>query len=302
MRVFDCFQFFNEVEALSIRLHELHEIVDYHVIVEATTTHSGRPRSVGFDVGDPRWAPFLQKVIHVVVDDMPTHAGDWDREHFQRNAILRGLDGFQPGRRGPVCDPSDLVLISDADEIPRAESVRWVADHLDRGVAVFEQELYYYYLNLLAYQPNKVGVNGEPDPVRWLWAKAARRAEFESPQGIRTKRVKSCVVVPNGGWHFSYLGGISRIQTKIDAFAHQELNLPQYVDPANIRDAIESGRDLYGRDDTYEFRVVPIDARFPRVVVENQGLFAPAIAKVDESAAQRPMDTDGAASERNAGI
>src|SRR5262249_20637985 len=156
--------------------------------------------------------------------------------------------------------------------------------------AASEQGFYYYYLNLLAFQPNKVGVDGEPVPVRWRWAKAARRAEFESPQAVRTMPVKSCVVVPNGGWHFSYLGGISRIQTKIDAFAHRELNLPQYLDPANIRDAIESGRDLFGRDDLYEFRVVPIDAQFPRFVVENQDLFTTAIAKVDESVGQAPMD------------
>jgi beta-1,4-mannosyl-glycoprotein beta-1,4-N-acetylglucosaminyltransferase len=134
MMIFDCFLYFNEAEALNIRFHELRDVVDYHVIVEGTTTFSGQPRAIGFDAADPRWAPFVEKVVHVVVDDTPEEAGVWDRETFQRNAIVRGLDMVQPDRSGPLCNSQDLVLMSDADEIPSAEAVRWVASRLVRGV------------------------------------------------------------------------------------------------------------------------------------------------------------------------
>ena len=35
------FSFFNELDLLELRLHELNKVVDYFVLVEATLTHSG---------------------------------------------------------------------------------------------------------------------------------------------------------------------------------------------------------------------------------------------------------------------
>ena len=43
-RVFDCFQFYNEFDVLEIRLAELDPLVDHFVIVEATHTHTGKPK------------------------------------------------------------------------------------------------------------------------------------------------------------------------------------------------------------------------------------------------------------------
>ena len=40
--VYDCFQFFNELDILKIRLHVLSDVVDRFVISEATETFSGR--------------------------------------------------------------------------------------------------------------------------------------------------------------------------------------------------------------------------------------------------------------------
>ena len=44
MKIYDCFTFFNELDLLEIRLNELNEVVDYFVLVEATTTHSRKPK------------------------------------------------------------------------------------------------------------------------------------------------------------------------------------------------------------------------------------------------------------------
>lgn len=283
MKVFDCFLFFGEFEALNIRFHELQDVVDYHVIVEGRMTFSGQPRAAVFDATDPRWAPFIEKVIHVVVDDTPELASDWDRESFQRNAILRGLDMVQLDRSAPVCDAQDLVLICDADEIPSAQAVRWVADRLARGVATFELSFYYYHLNQSVCQPSSGDAKDSYQPISWWLAKAARRAEIRWPQELRDHALHdSAYVAPRGGWHFSYLGGVQRIQTKIAAFSHQEYNQPQYTAEANIADAINSGRDLFGRDSLYHFRTVPIDDSFPRFVVENQESLAGAIKAIDK--------------------
>lgn len=41
VKVIDCFTFYNELEMLDFKLRELEDVVDYFVIVEATTTYSG---------------------------------------------------------------------------------------------------------------------------------------------------------------------------------------------------------------------------------------------------------------------
>ena len=39
--VYDCFQFFNELDILKLRMHVLNDVVDKFVISEATVTFSG---------------------------------------------------------------------------------------------------------------------------------------------------------------------------------------------------------------------------------------------------------------------
>jgi beta-1,4-mannosyl-glycoprotein beta-1,4-N-acetylglucosaminyltransferase len=47
-RVIDTFTFFNELPMLLLRLTELDHVVDTFVLVEATITHSGLPKSLFF--------------------------------------------------------------------------------------------------------------------------------------------------------------------------------------------------------------------------------------------------------------
>ncbi len=41
--IYDCFTFFNELELLEVRLHELSGVVDKFVLVETTQTFTSRP-------------------------------------------------------------------------------------------------------------------------------------------------------------------------------------------------------------------------------------------------------------------
>ena len=47
-KIFDCFIFFNEFDLLEIRLTELYDHVDYFVMAEANTTHTGNPKPFYF--------------------------------------------------------------------------------------------------------------------------------------------------------------------------------------------------------------------------------------------------------------
>src|SRR5437660_7612942 len=93
--LFDCFMFFNELDLLEIRLIELNGLVDYFVLVEATRTHTGFPKPLYFTEHKNRFAPFLDRIIHVVVDDLPDETTDTNpfiSDQMQRHAIVRGLD------------------------------------------------------------------------------------------------------------------------------------------------------------------------------------------------------------------
>jgi hypothetical protein len=288
MRVFDCFTFFNEADLLEIRLHELAEVVDFHVVVEATTTFAGRPRALELDLADPRWAPFRDRIVHVIVADMPSGCDAWRRERFQRDAILRGLD--RPAADGqPLCGPLDLVIVSDADEILRASAVAVARNQLVSGIAGFAQRLFYYHVNQRAYVPDG-NDRLDTETGSWLvWNKArvARRRDLQTPERLRsTLEADLAFVVPDAGWHFSYCGGASRIRAKIAAYAHRELDRPEFTDPAQIEAAIATGADLFGRVHVQRFAPVPLDGTFPHYLLKHRDRFAPLIAP-DASSNQR---------------
>lgn len=107
--IYDCFTFFNELELLEVRLHELSGVVDKFVLVEATQTFTGRPKPLYYAENRERFSRFHEQIIHVIVDDSPKSDNPWTIEHFQRNCIARGLT---------QCRPDDWIMVSDADEIP----------------------------------------------------------------------------------------------------------------------------------------------------------------------------------------
>ena len=141
-RVFDCFPFFNELDILEIRLAELDPLVDHFVIVEATRTHTGKPKPLYFADNRKRYDRYADKIIHVVVDDLPSGPSDhWGREIFQRQAIVRGLGDARP---------DDRIISSDCDEIPKPDVLRraLALPGLSHRIVVFWCENYFYRLNL----------------------------------------------------------------------------------------------------------------------------------------------------------
>ena len=75
----------------------------------------------------------------------------------------------------------------------------------------------------------------------------------------------------DGGWHFSYLGGIDKIQAKLEAFSHAELNRPEFRSDEHIRWAAENGVDLFHREGSFQF--VELDDSYPQYVLDNPERF-----------------------------
>lgn len=278
--IYDAFPFFNELELLEIRLHELAGVVDRFVLVEATRTHSNKPKPLHFADNERRFASFADRIIQVVIEDMPDSTDAWVLERHQRNCIVRGLDR---------CRPDDLILVSDADEIARASAVqetsarmraaRWMRANVVRGafrsrpattwlrkrvrkvnpfIWKFEQDLYSYFFNCVS----------QSSP-RWCGTRMLQYRDFTTADEAGYSDYHT---VKNGGWHFTYMGGVERIQQKLTSFCHREMDTPEFTDPNRIAARIAGGQDLFDRDDRYSF--VELDERFPRYVLENRDKFA----------------------------
>ena len=70
MKTYDCFQFFNELDLLEIRLELLYEQVDYFVISESNKTHSNNDKQLNFENNKDRFAKYIDKIIYIT-EPMP---------------------------------------------------------------------------------------------------------------------------------------------------------------------------------------------------------------------------------------
>jgi beta-1,4-mannosyl-glycoprotein beta-1,4-N-acetylglucosaminyltransferase len=272
--IVDCFAFYNELELLEIRLEELKNVVDWFILVEATQTFSGKPKPCVFEANRHLFERFNVGYIKIA-NFPPVFPSPWQREEFTRNALLRGIQALNPA-------PTDVVMLSDVDEIPRADLVASCARSVTAGEIdcfVFHQTLSYYY------------VNCQTDES-WLGTRMARYKDIASLQALRAR---DGVRVLKGGWHFSFLGGADRIQQKIQAYSHTELDCPEFTNADHIQQCIQQGADLFGRE--MRFHLVALDQTFPRFLRENQDRFKhligqgqPLIATLFEQALAQSSD------------
>ena len=275
--IYDCFTFFNELDLLEIRLNVLAPVVDKFVIVEATRTHSGKPKSLYYETNKARYAMFADKIIHVVVDDFSEVKESssameqaWARENIQRNAIIRGLE---------FAGAEDLVIISDLDEIPNLESARSFMA-CPSGVARFEQRLGCYYLNMFTCAQKTMRAGSimmrrrTLDDARICGRPDARGDGVVSyvNEGITITKWRRYLrnerIIRNGGWHFSYLGGADVVAEKLKSIVEGGL----VVDSTRLREyalaRIANGEDILKRGERMVAR--EIDDFFPPYIRNNQ--------------------------------
>ena len=238
MAIYDGFIFFNELDLLELRLRELDAVVDCFVLVEAPVTFSGRAKPLHFADAIGQFAPWRHKIAHIVVDDMPGGPDPWRREQHQRNAVLRGLTG---------ADDDDAVIISDCDEIPSADAVRrWPGD-----ARMFDQLFSYYWINC---------VGGGWSGSRILPMRELRR--LGGPHAVRHTVFGG---IADGGWHISYAGGPQRIEQKVAAYSHTELNDRRFLERRHLTLALAFGTDLFDRA-AHRWELTTLDERFPAAV------------------------------------
>jgi beta-1,4-mannosyl-glycoprotein beta-1,4-N-acetylglucosaminyltransferase len=258
-RIFDCFTFFNELEILNIRLRELYDHIDYFVLCESNRTFRGQEKELVFQQNKHLFKQFLDKIIHVVVDDMPVKVDSaWDREHFQRNALRRGL----PGDISPV----DVIVISDVDEILRATIIQEL--RAKDGYFMIEMPMYHFFLNTLASENwNKVYAFSHA-----LSASIPDLSEVRTHQLATLEKFgKTGHKITNGGWHFTFIGGAERVRDKLSSYSHAGGAYDAMLEPGAAEKTLITGHKVGGGAEIT--RIVEIDDTFPTWIMENANYY-----------------------------
>ncbi len=257
MKIYDCFMYFDEDLILELRFNILDKFVDKFVIIEATRDHSGKKKNLNFNLN--KFKKFKKKIIYLVVNDIPKEVKNYKkkwspnfyRENFNRNAISRALT---------ECNPNDLIIISDADEIPNPK----IFDKLDfKKFALLRQKEFIYKLNLST-------------NFNWIGSGICYKKFLKSPQWLRNKRFTrrgffrriffKTKILEEGGWHFSYLKTPDDISKKLKAYAHSEFAV--FADANLIKKNIEN--KTFFIDQEKKLEVVPIDDSYPEYIKKNK--------------------------------
>ena len=103
-----------------------------------------------------------------------------------------------------------------------------------------------------------------------------------TPQKIRSYKVKqypfwridkpkNVEIIKNGGWHFSFLNTISKIQLKLKSYAHTEYNKNKFINKKNLSSKIKNYKDIFNNKVNLE--KILIDNTYPHYIVKNKKKF-----------------------------
>ena len=230
MKIYDCFQFYDEEMLLDLRLNIMDKYIDKFVITEASYMHSGKSKKLIFDIN--KYSKFKDKIIYNVIDNQPSNIESISknddketkgrklinnsnkREHYQREMAQKSLT---------EAEPNDIILINDVDEIPNLKEVDF--KKINKKIIIFKQKMFYYKFNLLY------------ETLPWYGSRACRKINFISPQWLRDVREKKYPLwrfdivlsktkyndichIENGGWHFTNIKSPEDVEKKLSNFLH----------------------------------------------------------------------------------
>ena len=253
MKIFDCFQFFDEDMMLDLRLNILDKYVDKFVIVENLFMHSGKRKKQNFKI--EKYKKFEKKIEYILVEELPSNLVDINSvpeknrtntvidntlkiEHNQRNKIREGLKD---------ANDDDLILISDVDEIPKLRDIK---NKINKKIICFNQKMYCYKFNL-AYED-----------TRWIGTKAVLKKNFINAQWLRDvkdrqypfwridvlfdkMKYNNIQFINDGGWHFTNLRTPQELELKLKNFGHHAEYLESGLGITDLEKMIKDKRAVY---------------------------------------------------------
>ena len=257
MKIYDCFQFFDEEMLLDLRLNIMDKYVDKFVITEATYMHNGKYKKLVFDI--KKFAKFKDKIIYIIVDKQPPNLleiydNDKDVEDTRgQKLILNGYkrDNYQRQMAQQALndiEPEDWIIINDIDEIPNLKNVDMST--IKNKLLIFKQQIFYYKFNLLY------------PTVPWFGSRACKKKNFLSPQWLRNTKHKKYPLwrldiffskrkyndifyVNNGGWHFTNIKSPEDIEKKLLNYTHHDEFAKSKLKLEDLRKKIKEKKIIY---------------------------------------------------------
>ncbi len=220
--IYECFYFWDELDLLDLKLHELDGYVDKFVLIEFPTSLRHTPQPLLYDQNKDRFSDFHDKIIHIIGED------------HDKNTMGIGLYGARKEnytRAFGNCKPNDIIISSDADACLKHEAVEQIEkSNMENNETQILMDWYCYYMDFL-YGGAKFGFNGAnyfKNIISGGWSSVFRW----KPVGTQAF---------NAGYHFSKLGGTERILNNLQGYPHLEMN-NEYTNNIEImRMKIENG-------------------------------------------------------------
>ena len=252
MKLFDCTTFYSEHLMMDIRFNILNEKVHKFVVVESKFSHSGQEKKLNFDIEN--YKKFKDKIIYLVIENEPENLLKIEKTNdsagIQRSNSLKRIEqSYEVLQKGiNEAEENDLILLSDNDEIPNLESIKFKNSKKD--ILIFRQLFFYYKFNLLN------------DTMFWYGTKACKKKKLISMPWLRNiknkkyplwrldtffsnKKYTSLDIVEDGGWHFTNLKSPEDLLEKMKNFGHHNEFDKSGLDLEDIRKKIEKHELFY---------------------------------------------------------
>lgn len=196
--VIDSFPFHNELDILRIRLEELKDVVDYHVLVECSHTQSRLSKPFYYQENKNLFEDFKDKIIDIQVDDYKEGGeANWSQEIFVRENITNGLVKLEK-ILGKIIQDNDYIIISDLDEIPMASKLQEVINESFYSPVSLNHYFISYFYNLYCpYRGWWGSVVADMKSIRSGWTPQYLRNQKDYLQHKGDWTNEFC------GWHFS---------------------------------------------------------------------------------------------------
>ena len=288
----DSFLFNNEFEIAEARLRYLDDIVDYFVIAEASISHSGQQKPLYWKERNFLAEEFGHKIIYVTLNQ-----NDFEKQKetvfgIPTDAIsnIIGTSRKRIGEEVKKRFDNAFLIYSDLDEIPRKESISAKKNSL----TLLEHSLQYYFIDCCCYTvpfmrlPWSLVI--ETDILKDINLNSLRNKTFEAQanylQLLNSENMNDDVkyhkslerqitdnlkidveLVPDAGWHLSYMGGIDKVIDKIRSSGHVEIFDDFDCDKEKLLKKVNSGEDFLGRD--IHFRFEEPEKLFPQELLKH---------------------------------
>lgn len=267
LKVFDVFIFNNELDLLELRLTYLYPHVDFFIILESSQTFSGHPKDYNYLINKVRYERFSDKIKYytfaedisgyqdlesvllrhgslgekilleldeILDDDKEKRYPHWVRDAYQREICRLALD--------ESASLKDLVIFGDLDEIP---SLAAVNKYKELNLKSPLSKVYFPLMLDFEFSVNRLR--------GFEWAGSCF-SSYKTLENIGLNRVRSIAVyrranklvqldTEEGGYHFSSVGSISDLKSKIMAYGHQEFNIFPVI--FFLKYNLNSGRDIF---------------------------------------------------------